>query len=62
MNTTLLNKALSFIRTTLATLSPVQHASHKDLQAAWQPIPVHSNEALRQEQRRRQAQHRRSYR
>ena len=50
MITSLLQKALRSIRTTLATLFPVR----QDLQKAWQPIPVPLEQRPIHRQRRRQ--------
>ena len=61
MNIQLLHKALRVIKTTLAMLSPVQHNNHKDLQGAWQPIPVQSDKAIRQEYLRQREQRQRHY-
>lgn len=50
MITSLLQKALRSIRTTLATLFPVR----QDLQKAWQPIPIPVEQQQIRRQRRKQ--------
>lgn len=59
MNIQLLHKALRCTRTTLAMLFPVPRASHREMQSAWQPVPVQTDEAThRQAYLHRQARHR----
>lgn len=62
MMTSLVQKATSFIRATLTMLSYFQQASEQEMKKSLQPIPIPSEEARRDELRRRQAQYRRTIR